>query len=248
METSRPTLLIFTLGPSRESARRRLLPRWLSAVEVGVRRTCLDAALAAGREAGCRLEVSSPAPLPLPSGVEGHPQHGEGFGRRLRAAWRGASRRAGGPVVVVGTDVPGLTADHVRGALEGLAAAPGRVVLGPSPDGGVYLLAAAEPVDHVLAGIRWCRSDTLAQLSRAFSVAGFTVVLLEPLGDLDRPADLERWLARRRPLPAAWLGLVATLLRLLAALRNPGAPRLLGHLRPAAVPVRGGRSPPPPRP
>jgi hypothetical protein len=190
-QNAAPTLLVFTLGATRESARRRLLPAGLQGMEVGLRQACFDAALAAGRACGCRLAVCSPERGRLPEGVEG--------------ACAAARRRRRGPLVVVGTDVPGLADRHLREALTLLDGDPRRVVLGPSPDGGVYLLAAAAPLPP-LADVRWCRPSTLADLARVLAAAGREVVLLEPLADLDRPADLDRFLSgrrRRRPARAA---------------------------------------------
>ncbi len=197
-ETAVPTLLVFTLGAARESARRSLVPPALQGMEVGLRQACFDAALAAGRACGWRVKVCSPEPGRLPAGVEHLPQAAGDFGARLEGACAAARGRRRGPLVVVGTDVPGLGDRHLREALALLAADPRRVVLGPSPDGGVYLLASAAPLPP-LDAVRWCRPTTLADLSRVLADAGREVVLLEPLADLDRPADLDGFLARRAP-------------------------------------------------
>jgi hypothetical protein len=198
-----PTLLVFTLGAGAESRRRSLLPPRLRGAERGLHRGALDAALAAGRDAGCRLEISSPAPLvpgrdldPALAAEAGHrPQLGRGFGPRLEQAVDGALAAGGGPVVVVGSDTPALASGHLRAALCRLAEDPRRVVAGPSPDGGFYLLATARPLPGLAAGVRWRRRDALASLARLVAAAGRELVLIEPLADLDRPADLERWLA-----------------------------------------------------
>ncbi len=233
---SQPTLLVFTLGASAESRRRSLLPeRWRGA-EVGLRQACLEATLAAGRGAGCRLEVSCPRPLDLPSDVLHVPQSGAHFGTRLDRAMRASLDRRPGPVVVVGTDAPGLDAEGVAQALDALEDDPDRVVLGPSPDGGVYLLAACRPIEGLADDVRWCCGATLSTLRQALETAGRQVVLLDPLADLDRPADLDRWLAAAlnagaRGLPAALRTWLRTLRDLLSALRRPPAV-------PVRVPVR----------
>jgi len=195
-QNAAPTLLVFTLGAPRESARRRLAPAGLQGMETALRQACFDAVLAAGRACGCRLTVCSPERGRLPEGVEHLPQRGGDFGARLEGACAAVGRRRG-PLVVVGTDVPGLADRHLREALEILAGDPRRVVLGPSPDGGVYLLAAAAALPP-LGEVRWCRPTTLADRTRVLAGAGREVVLLEPLADLDRPADLDRFLAGKR--------------------------------------------------
>jgi hypothetical protein len=243
MKPGSPTLLVFTLGPGVESARRGLLPGPLRGVEAEVWQSCLSAALEAGRAAGCELEVCSPAPLDLPEDARHVPQVGDGFGSRLEKA---LSRSFDGPLLVVGTDVPGLAARHLSQALSLLAEDSDRVVLGPSPDGGLYLLAASRPIAGLAGATRWCRRDTLAGLLRALRSAGRPVVLLEPLADLDRRADLEAWAAGQDARWQGWQRLLRLLRRLLSGLRRPAVPRLVGRPRPALVPVRAGRAPPRP--
>ena len=189
------TLLVFTLGARRESRRRRLLPAAQGPVEDGFHQACLESALAAGRDAGLRLEVCSPLELALPADVERRPQRGRDFGSRLEAALARTFAEREGPVVLVGSDVPDLSAGHLRRALEALEEDPDRVVLGPSPDGGFYLLAANRPLGAALSRVRWRCRRTLSSLKRALRRQGREIVLLPTLADLDRRADLERWLA-----------------------------------------------------
>jgi hypothetical protein len=239
-----PTLLIFTLGAARESARRSLLPQGVRDLEIGLRQGCLEAALAAGRTCGCRLEVCSPSPIALPKDVRNVPQSGSDFGSRLEEALRGAFARGAGPLLAVGTDVPGLAARHVSKALALLEDDPDRVVLGPSPDGGFYLLAVRRPIAELATATRWCRRGTLRGLLRALRAAGRQVVLLEPLADLDRRADLEGWLAVGPGRDGRWRWLSRLLRRLVAEGCRPLIPVSLGRPRPAFAASHTGRSPP----
>jgi len=273
------TLLIFTLGARGEGRRKRLLPAALRDRETALYRACLDEALAAGRGAGCRLEVCSPSGVELPADALAVSQAGRGFGDRFAQAFDAALRRSAGPVVAVGTDTPGLTREHLDRALTlldrtpaaGAATRNGRrdtVVVGPSPDGGLYLLASNRPLGDVFRRVRWCRHTTLAHLRRQLLREGFTVVLLEPLADLDRRQDLERWLARSgrslrsgRPDRSGRFGLggvprpagdgelptaleALAIARVLAALRRPLRPAVLGRPARAAAPIQRGRAPP----
>jgi len=216
-----PALLVFTLGESHESRRRRLLPASWSALEQRLHRACLETALDAGRAAGCRLQVSSPVDCGLPTDVAHRPQQGRSFGTRLRHALGEAFAATQGPVALVGSDVPGLSAGHLRRSFELLEKNPEQVVIGPSPDGGFYLLASAKPLDEALAEVRWCCRDTLHSLRRALERRGRPVVLLPVLGDLDHRIDLEQWLAAHHRDKGPWHRLVTMLSTLLLLLCRP---------------------------
>ena len=260
MERSAATLLVFTLGEECESRRRRLLPSSFGSLERRFHRACLDRTLAAGRAAGLKLQVSSPNDLVLEADVERRQQRGADFGERVRRAVAEAfaasqsptashSPAGDAPVVLVGTDVPGLDEGHLRRTLDLLDGAPERVVVGPSPDGGFYLLAAARPFGDALQEVQWCCRSTLRSLRRALRRAGRELVLLPALADLDRRADLERWLARRRRgvrrlAGLSWRRLVATLAALLAELRRPFAVLADPVLEPVPVRVPPLRGPP----
>lgn len=245
---SRPTLLVFTRGAERETRRRRLLPARWAPVELAFHHRCLEATLAAGREAGCALAVSQPvhrAPVTDRRDVRRLPQSGRAFGERLRAAVRHAGDESAGPLLVVGTDTPGLAAGHLRAAIERLEREPSSVVLGPAPDGGIYLLATCRPLDEVLAGVAWRRRDTADSLRAALAEAGIRVTLLEPLADLDRPQDLARWVSLVwRDLAGGWSALIARVREALAALSRLAAPAALGRPRDLATALPGGRAPP----
>jgi hypothetical protein len=113
-------------------------------------------------------------------------QRGTDFGERLRNAFADARALGYETIVIVPGDVPGLGLPQLRRAFDLLR--DHAVVLGPSPDGGVYLLGCHGPSDHVLSGVRW---QTRFVLHDLLARAG-TAPLLPALGDLDCVADLPR--------------------------------------------------------
>jgi len=236
--------VVFALGGAEDSTRRPLLPGHLRALEVDLRDRCLTTALEAGRRLGCRLVVSTPGRLDLAPDVEQLSQSGSDFGSRLKDTIRRVSETTDGPLLVVGADSPGLTASHLRLALERLTADPQRVVLGPCPDGGFYLMAIDRAVDHQLDAVRWCDRRTLRTLVASLEAAGRSVSLLPLLGDLDHRGDLEAWLALSRTIATPWHRLVHALKRALAALRRPLTDPALIRPHAAFVPIPATRAPP----
>ena len=202
IERSPPAALVFTLGPECEHRRRRLLPESASALERALHHRGLERATHGAILAGCELFVAAPRPLEIPSPGRFIPQTTGPFGHRLRAAVRRVLETRSGPLVVIGTDCPDLGPTQIRAALRRLEADPTAVVLGPADDGGVYLIAAAVPIDRALAATTWCARSTFRSLRRALAADGHRVVVLEPLIDLDRRSDLQRWLRRGRQRPS----------------------------------------------
>ncbi|RMD47255.1 MAG: DUF2064 domain-containing protein, partial [Alphaproteobacteria bacterium] len=130
---------------------------------------------------------SSPA-IPAPPGARLAQSRGD-LGARMRDAIAAARRRGHGAVLVIGTDVPGLSAAHIARALAELRRAD--VVFGPAPDGGYWLvgIAPGRPLPPgFLRGVRWSGPHALAD-SRA-SCGPLRVALADTLADVDGVTDL----------------------------------------------------------
>lgn len=108
-------------------------------------------------------------------------------------------RRAGGPVCLIGADIPGVERTHVARAFAALGRAD--AVFGPAPDGGYWLLGARRPrawPRRALSQVRWSGPHALAD--SIASLAGMRVALVDLLADVDTAADLAR--LSPRPAPA----------------------------------------------
>ncbi len=241
----RPTLLVFSRGASAESARRRLLPGRLRHLEDEAHGALLAAALDAGRDARCALAISSPSPPIDRRDVTYLPQEGSSFGVRLERAIDLAFARKPSFLLVAAADVPGLGPGHLEQAVTLLREDPDRVVLGPSPDGGLYLIAMARPIPGLSSSARWCRRATRRDLERSLRLAGREVVRLAPLADLDRPANLSGWLKRGAGgFAHERLTRLAGLLRRALASLRPSVPLALGRTLAGNVLRCSGRAPP----
>jgi uncharacterized protein len=121
------------------------------------------------------------------------PQANGGLGAKLTQAFRQLFDRGAPQVIIVASDVPDLTAEVINQAISALARHD--VVLGPSPDGGYYLIGLKRPQDALFEGIPWSTSDVLPQTLRAIDRQGLTVGCLPWLRDIDTATDLRNWLA-----------------------------------------------------
>lgn len=137
---------------------------------------------------------------PWPGGIRVMPQ-GEGdLGRRMA---RVARTLPPGPVVIIGSDIPGVTSRGVALAFSALGRSD--AVFGPAPDGG-YWLAGLRRRPHFIdpfRDVRWSSEYALADTMA--NLAGRKTTLVERLGDVDDGASLSRhpcwevYHARRRP-------------------------------------------------
>lgn len=115
--------------------------------------------------------------------------HGDLGSRMARAMGRFPNR----PVVLIGSDIPDLSADHIAGAFAALGQCD--LVFGPARDGGYWLVGAREPsiVRGLFKSIRWSSPHALADTLA--NAGGRRVRLLDYLDDIDDAEDLARWRA-----------------------------------------------------
>ena len=121
------------------------------------------------------------------------PQAEGGLGMRMEAALRRALARGAPSACVVGSDVPALGPRQVEAALQALARGAD-LVLGPSPDGGYYLVGvrAGQPLrdSPLFHRMPWSTDRVLEESLHRAQALGLRVHLLEPLSDVDRAEDL----------------------------------------------------------
>lgn len=119
-------------------------------------------------------------------------QRGEDLGARIESAASNAFARGRGPVVVVGTDSPTLPPSFVERAVASLSAGETDVALGPTEDGGYYLVGLREPSEGLFRNVEWSTPRAYAQTAENVARAGLRLLELPRWYDVDTPADLLR--------------------------------------------------------
>ena len=109
----------------------------------------------------------------------------------LGARMMAAITAAGGPAMVVGTDCPGLTPEHLRAAARTLVDGVD-VVIVPVDDGGYGLIGMRRPQPALFDGMTWSTSSVMAETRRRLTRLGLSWREPAHLWDVDVPADLER--------------------------------------------------------
>lgn len=113
----------------------------------------------------------------------------------LGACMRGLARavfdHGADQVVIIGTDSPTLQPRHLRGAIGHLERGAD-VVLGPSFDGGYYMIGLSEPHEAVFADIDWSTGAVLGQTLRRAREAQLLCELTEFWYDVDTLGDLKK--------------------------------------------------------
>lgn len=143
----------------------------------------------------------------LPDGFALIAQRGDGFGERLLCAAEDILSCGFSAVCLIDSDSPTLPASALREAVKVLAEAGERVVLGPSQDGGYYLIGLKRAEPRVFERIAWSTESVYAETVERVREAGLELLQLPKWYDVDDAATLailERELLRgERPEFAA---------------------------------------------
>lgn len=181
-------VVLFTRWPEPGHAKTRLIPALGADGAAALHRRLTERAVAACRASELAVEVrTTGAPVADFTSWLGadlrYVDQGDGdLGARLARAATVT------PVLLVGADIPDLSAAHLRRAAAALAEAA--VAIGPAEDGGYWLLGLTIPMPTLFEGIAWGTSTVFAETAAKLAEPP---VILETLADLDRPEDLAQW-------------------------------------------------------
>jgi rSAM/selenodomain-associated transferase 1 len=215
-QASSPALVVFARVPVAGSVKTRLTPPLTPAEAADLYGAFLADALEAWAGGAAfemptppavRLYLASEGGAPLgnlaPAGVSTHEQRGETLGGRMLRATVETFAAGHDAVVLIGSDHPTLPQAFIRKAFLELGE-PLTVVLGPSDDGGYYLIGTNEVIPSLFEGLSYSHAEVLAEALTRVTEAGARPVLLPPWYDVDTPEDLDR--LKRERLAGARVG------------------------------------------
>lgn len=145
----------------------------------------------------------------VPESFALQPQAPGDLGQRMRAFFEGEFADGADRVVLIGSDSPTLDPSIVVSAF--LCLEQNDVVLGPSTDGGYYLIGARPPAPSIFEGLDWSTPSVLSQTIDRLGDAGVSLAVLPPWYDVDTPDD--------------WRMLAGHLRALRRSRLDPGLPR-----------------------
>jgi len=137
----------------------------------------------------------SPAPnapawadVDLPSGLE-HSDQGDGdVGQRMARAVDRVTTTLCQPVLLMGTDCPALSAEHIAQAARALARHDAVII--PVADGGYVLIGLHAPCPAVFTDMAWSTAVVAGETLRRMAALKLRAWTGPQLHDVDEPTDL----------------------------------------------------------
>jgi len=203
-------LAVMTKAPQAGQVKTRLVPPltpeeaaelnkcFLRDTATAISNTCRRAASSEAATAACGVAAYMPVGAEsaytdiLPTDFSLLPQRGDKFGERLYFAVDDLFKCGFDSVCLIDSDSPTVPAETFAEAVKLLSTSEDRVVLGPSDDGGYYLIGVKKLHRRLFDQIDWSTERVLNQTIQRATEIGLEAKLL-PIGyDIDDGASLRR--------------------------------------------------------
>lgn len=193
-------LVLFAKAPQAGAVKTRLIPALGAHGAAALARQMLSLTLreALAAQIGPVELCMSPAPhdpawrdVEIPAAVLRSDQGDGDLGERMARAVQRVTTQHRQPVLLFGTDCPGLTAARLTEAGERLLAHD--AVLVPATDGGYVLIGLKAAFPELFTQMRWSTSTVAFDTLRRMAALKLRVWQAPPLHDIDEPADLAHW-------------------------------------------------------
>jgi len=122
-------------------------------------------------------------------------QEGKELGERMTNAFRKVFSHGAKKAIIIGTDIPDLSSQIIKEAIRKLDKTD--LVIGPSKDGGYYLLGMKKYLPALFKNIEYGTNSVFAETIAKAEKLNLTYSTLELLQDIDTEEDLINWLKSR---------------------------------------------------
>ena len=120
------------------------------------------------------------------------PQEGVDLSTRMQQVFERLCAWGHRNMILIGSDLAPVPFATFKEGFAALEAGRGRVVLGPSRDGGYYLVGMNRLTPEMFTGISWGHDQVLAQTLTRLAELKVDKVILPAWFDIDTPQDLHR--------------------------------------------------------
>ena len=127
----------------------------------------------------------------VPDPIAVYEQRGDGLGARMSRAFRDVLQDGYARAVIVGTDHPTLPPAFVQQSFSTLDGEP-TVCIGPSEDGGYYLLGMNAFYPQLFEDMTYSHEDVFADTLTRIGATNAQLTVLPQWYDVDTPAALQR--------------------------------------------------------
>ena len=117
-------------------------------------------------------------------------QEGANLGEKMSNSFSLAFERGIEKAVIIGSDCPDVTDELIKKAFQSLDKAD--LVIGPSLDGGYYLLGMKKHHPELFTGIEWSEITVFETTVRKAKNSGLNISELPALNDIDTIEDLKK--------------------------------------------------------
>lgn len=129
------------------------------------------------------------------------PQQGPDLGSRLANGFDQLFAQGYTGALAIDSDTPTLPTDFLEQALDLLAIPSTDLVLGPSDDGGYYLIGLRQLHRELFEGMAWSTHHVMPETIKRAEAKGLKVETLPVWFDVDTPDDVERLRVSLRTSP-----------------------------------------------
>lgn len=190
-------LIVFVKAPAPGHVKTRLLSRYTPEQATDIYTAFVRDTLSKARHVEASDHVVCYAPSDAGESIAAlvgtnwklRPQTKGDLGKRMAVALRECFDDGADRAILMGTDIPSLPQHHLSNAFDLLNGH--EIVIGPSTDGGYYLVGARSDHPSIFEDIEWSTSRVFKQTVERVEAADLSLGLLPPWYDVDTPDEVD---------------------------------------------------------